>query len=51
MASTDHFSDAFVRETLQASMTSWRRNSVLRFEADAILFREIQSKKVDILMF
>ena len=32
-------------------MSLWRRNDVRKFDADAILFREIQCKKKDILMF
>ena len=38
-------------KTLHGSMTLWRRYDVGKFDADAILFREIQSKKSDILMF
>ena len=47
MALTDHFADAFVL----MSMTLWRHNGVQKFDPDAILFREIQCKKRDILMF
>ena len=51
-ALTDHFANAFVRENVvRVSMTLWRRNDVRKFDADAILFREIQCKKRDILMF
>ena len=32
-------------------MTLWRRNDVQKFDTDAILLREIQLKKRDILMF
>ena len=32
-------------------MTLWRHNDVRKFDADAILFREVQYKKRDILMF
>ena len=32
-------------------MTLWRRYDVLKYTADAILFREIQCKKMDSLMF
>ena len=32
-------------------MTLWRCNAVRKFDADAILFRETQCKKMDILMF
>ena len=43
MALTDHFAKTFVRETLRAmSMTLWLRYNVRKFDADAILFREIQ---------
>ena len=38
-------------KTLRASMTVWRCYDVRKFETDAILFREIQCKKRDILMF
>ena len=31
-------------------MTLWRRNDIRKFDADTILFREIQCKKRDILM-
>ena len=31
------------------SMALWRRNDVRKFDADAILFREIQCKKMDML--
>ena len=33
--------------SLHTYMTLWRRNDVQKFEADAILFREIQCKKMD----
>ena len=40
---TDHFADAFVRENVaRVYMTLWRRNDVRKFDADAILFREIK---------
>ena len=32
-------------------MTLWRCYDIQKFNADAILFREIMSKKMDILMF
>ena len=32
-------------------MTLWRRDDVRKFDADAILYREIQCKKKDISMF
>ena len=38
-------------KTLRASMTLWRRNNVRKFDAGAILFREIQCKRMDKLMF
>ena len=38
-------------KTLHLSMMLWRRNDVQKFDTDAILFREIQCKKRDILMF
>ena len=48
-AFTDHFVDAFARETLyEVYMTLWRRNDVRKFDADAILFWEIKCKKRDI---
>ena len=33
------------------SLTLWRCNDVQIFDADIILFKEIQGKKMDILMF
>ena len=48
-AVTDHFADAFVCENVaRVYMTLWRRNDVRKFDADAILFREIKCKKMDI---
>ena len=48
-AVTDHFADAFVRENdARVYMTLWRRNDVRKFDAYAILFREIKCKKMDI---
>ena len=48
-AVTDHFADAFVRENVaRVYMTVWRRNDVRKFDADAILFREIKCKKIEI---
>ena len=48
-AVTDHFADAFVRKNVaRVYMTLWRRNDVQKFDADAILFREIKCKKRDI---
>ena len=48
---TDHFANAFVRKMLRTVVTLWRRNNVRKFTADAILFREIQYKKMVNLMF
>ena len=43
VAVTDHFTDAFVHENVACVyMTLWRRNDVRKFDADAILFREIK---------
>ena len=51
-AVTDHFADAFVRENVaRVYMTLWRRNDVRKFDADAILFREIKCKKIENLIF
>ena len=44
-ALTDHFTNVFVRKNVA------RVYDDRKFEADAILFREIQCKKWDILMF
>ena len=41
---TDHFVDVFVRENVA------RGYDVRKYTADAILFREIQCKKMDNLM-
>ena len=38
-------------KTLHTDMTLWRRYDVRKYSADAILFREIQCKKLDNLMF
>ena len=48
---TDHFADVFVRETLRTDMTLWRCYDVRKYKTDAILFREIQCKKMENLMF
>ena len=48
---THDFADAFVWETLRKAMTFWRRFDFRKFTADATLFREIQCKKMDFLMF
>ena len=48
---TDHFADVFVRKNVAYAMTLWRRYDVRKYTTDAILFREIQCKKMDILMF
>ena len=45
---TDHFVDVFVRENVAYWL--WRYD-VRKYTADAILFREIQCKKMDNLMF
>ena len=42
---TDHFADVFVSENVAYG------NDVRKYTADAILFREIQCKKMDDLMF
>ena len=48
-AVTGHFADAFVRENVaRVYMTLWRRNDVRKFDAVAILFREIKCKKRNI---
>ena len=48
-AVTDDFANAFVRENVApVYMTLWRHNDVHKFDADAILFREIKCKKRDI---
>ena len=48
-AVTDHLANAFVRENVAGVyMTLWQPNDVRKFEADAILFWEIKSKKRDI---
>ena len=48
-AVTDRFADVFVRRNVACVyMTLWRRNDVRKFDADAILFREIKCQKKDI---
>ena len=48
VAVTDHLADAFVRKNVaRVYMTLWRRNDVGKFDADAILFREIKRKRRD----
>ena len=42
---SDHFADVFVRENVAHGY------DVQKYTADAILFREIQCKKMDNLMF
>ena len=43
VAVTDHFANAFVRQNVaRVYMTLWRRNDVRKFDAEAILFREIK---------
>ena len=41
----------FFVKMLPASMTLWRGYDVRKFDASAILFREIQHKKRDIILF
>ena len=48
---TDHFADAFVAKTLRMAVMLCLRYDIQKFIVDAILFREIQCKKRDILMF
>ena len=49
VAVTDHIAKAFVRENVVGVyMTLWRRNDVRKFDADAILFRKVKCKKMDI---
>ena len=49
VAVTDHFVDVFVRENVaRVYMTLWRRSDVRKFDAVAILFREIKGKRKDI---
>ena len=49
VAVTDHFADVFVRENIaRVYMTLWRRSDVRKFDAVAILFREIKRKRKDI---
>ena len=48
---TDHFADAFVRESVVHVYDVGQHNDVRKFDADAILFRDIQHKKMDISMF
>ena len=42
-ALTDHFADALFAKTLHASITLWRRIVIRKFDADAMLVREIQA--------
>ena len=48
---TDHFIDAFVYENVMYSFDIVTMLCIQKFTADAILFKEIQCKKRDILMF
>ena len=48
---TAHFADAFVREHVAHGYDVVTMLWPSKFTADAILFREIQCKKMDILMF
>ena len=42
----DHFADAFVCENVaRMYMMLWRLNDIRKFDADAILLREIMCKK------
>ena len=48
-AVTDSFANAFVPENFACVyMMLWLRNTVRKFDADAILFCEIKCKKMDI---
>ena len=47
---TDHFTDAFVRENVVYGYDIVHSRHT-QYKADAILFREIQCKKMDNLMF
>ena len=51
VALTDLFADAFVRENVARVYDVVSFYDVRKFVADAILFRKIQCKKSDILMF
>ena len=45
-AVTDHFADEFLRENVaRVYMTSWRRNDVRKFDADAICFEKSTVRK------
>ena len=50
---TDHFADVLFlfAKTLLTVLTLFRRHDVRKYTAHAILFREIQCKKMDNLMF
>ena len=48
---TKHFAAAFVCKTLHKAMTLWLRYDFRKFTVHTILLREIQRKKIDILMF
>ena len=49
VAVTDHFANVFVRENVaRVYMTLWQRSDVRKFDAVAILFREIKRKRKDI---
>ena len=50
-ALTDHFKCFCLRKRCERLVTLWRPYDIRKFDADAILFREIQCKKMDILMF
>ena len=49
VAVTDHFPDAIVRENVARVYMTWRRNDVRKFDADAILFKEIKRKRRDLM--
>ena len=51
MDQTDHFADVFFRENVVYGNDVTRPYNVRKYTADAILFREIQFKKMNNLMF
>ena len=48
---TDNFTDVFVGENVAYSYDVVTRYDVWKYTVDSILFREIQCKKMDNLMF
>ena len=46
----DYFADVFFAKTLRKVMMLWQRYNINKFTAEAILFSEIQCKKMHILM-